>query len=427
MTWHYSLIRKLVRLSAEFFFSKKYLVDLQKLNTKKPLLVCANHASTFLDAMLIMVLTKRTYHVLVRADVFQRPWAKWFLSQFNLIPIYRMRDGINQLEKNNETFERCLRIFENNGAIIIFPEANCVMERKLRKLQKGAARIAFQAEESNQFKLDLEIISVGITYERMKYFGGRLYMKVSDPFSIAHYKKLYQLDKNEALLKVTQQIESSLKACMTEVLHKKDETIFEHCLAWRKEKLNFEEVQSIAHNVNLENEELKNVLAQALHDFDQHLQRFKIRRATFVKLASKVIWKRYLNLFIRLIDVIALFPFFLIGLLFNGIPFYLPLTMSKMFFKNEPEYHNSINMAGSVLLFILFYITYAILLLVYSHSIILSTFVVIFGLLCGMVAFFYRRSFKEFLSSIYFMKLKLSHKKEWYLQYKVLQEELAQF
>jgi 1-acyl-sn-glycerol-3-phosphate acyltransferase len=129
----YHIARFLIRISLLLFFRKRYMHRIRELYTDKPLLVCANHANSFLDAMLLMVLTRRTYHVVVRADVFNKPWANYLLRKFNLIPIYRMKDGIDQLGKNEETFNECIRVFENKGALIIFPEASCFSEKRLRR------------------------------------------------------------------------------------------------------------------------------------------------------------------------------------------------------------------------------------------------------------------------------------------------------
>ena len=41
-----------------------------------------------------------------------------------MLPIYRKRDGVDTIEKNQKTFEDCYDILKNNGHLIIFPEGN---------------------------------------------------------------------------------------------------------------------------------------------------------------------------------------------------------------------------------------------------------------------------------------------------------------
>lgn len=81
--------------------------------------------------------------------------------------------------KNDETFEKCSTMLEQNKAIIIFSEGLCIQERQLRKLKKGSARIAFGSEEKNNFNLDLMIVPVGVNFSANPWkFRSGLYIEV---------------------------------------------------------------------------------------------------------------------------------------------------------------------------------------------------------------------------------------------------------
>ena len=77
----------LTRIAAYFFYPEKELIGMKRLETNKPLLVCANHGNAFIDAMLIMAFSKRKYHVLVRSDVFTAKWSNWLLQKWHRIAL----------------------------------------------------------------------------------------------------------------------------------------------------------------------------------------------------------------------------------------------------------------------------------------------------------------------------------------------------
>ena len=116
---------------------------------------------------------------------------------------------------------------------------------------------------------------------------------------------------------------------------------------------------TVAENIRLETEELQDVLKSAVHDFENKLRKVGINRKWLMQHQAISTSKLGLLVFLRLIDLLFLFPIFLIGLLFHAIPFYLPLAVSTAIFKKDREYDASINITGSVVLLFFLYIIYA--------------------------------------------------------------------
>lgn len=112
-----------------------------------------------MDAILMAIIFKRKLHFLARADAFNSRFKNWFLSKINMMPIYRIRDGREEVKNNNAIFDKCQKILENNGAILIFPEGNCVVEKRLRTFKTGFVHLAFEAKV-----IDLQVLPVTINY-----------------------------------------------------------------------------------------------------------------------------------------------------------------------------------------------------------------------------------------------------------------------
>lgn len=138
------------------------------LSLKGPLLIAANHPNSFLDAIILSTLFKRPVYSLARGDAFVKPFYKKLLLSLNMFPVYRISEGVENLENNYETFESCKEIFKKNGIVLIFSEGRCINEWKLRPLKKGTARLA---QSSWQEGIPLKILPAGINYQSFHSFG----------------------------------------------------------------------------------------------------------------------------------------------------------------------------------------------------------------------------------------------------------------
>ena len=85
-----------------------------------------------------------------------------------MFPVYRVSEGVENLNSNYETFENCKKLFREQGIVLIFSEGKCVNEWHLRPLKKGTARLAMNSWEEN---IPLEVLPIGINYSSFHRFG----------------------------------------------------------------------------------------------------------------------------------------------------------------------------------------------------------------------------------------------------------------
>lgn len=161
--------------------TKKIIVNgKENIPKKGAILFMANHPNGLIDPLIITTNNPRTNYFLTRAASFKKPLVRWFLNSLNLIPIYRIRDGVNQLNKNKEVFERCFDLLDNQKALMIFPEGSHDKRRTVRSLSKGFSRIVFGAIERNP-KLQIQIIPVGITYQDSSSYPFKVSLNYGTP------------------------------------------------------------------------------------------------------------------------------------------------------------------------------------------------------------------------------------------------------
>ena len=144
---------------------------------KGPLLIAANHPNSFLDAIIFATIFKHPVHSLTRGDAFANKLYNLLLRQMNMLPVYRLSEGAENLEHNYSTFTHCQNIFMNDGIVLIFSEGRCINEWHLRPLKKGTARLAISAWQQN---IPLKVLPVGINYSCFRKFGKNIILNFGD-------------------------------------------------------------------------------------------------------------------------------------------------------------------------------------------------------------------------------------------------------
>ncbi len=165
----YNLVKLWIKTSLYLYHGKIKVSGLENIPKDKPLLFLPNHQSALLDVLLIAVDCNRKPYFLTRSDVFTNKTLIAIFDHFQMIPIYRIRDGRGSLKNNQAVFDRCAKLLERGEALLMFPEANHNLRRRVRPLSKGFTRILFAALEK-QPDLDIQLLPVGLNYQKATEF-----------------------------------------------------------------------------------------------------------------------------------------------------------------------------------------------------------------------------------------------------------------
>ncbi|HQR93003.1 MAG: hypothetical protein B7Y15_00510 [Bacteroidetes bacterium 24-39-8] len=145
---------------------------------KGPVLICANHPNSFLDAIIVAALFKEPIHFLARGDAFNKPWHASLLKLLHMFPVYRLSEGKENLGLNETAFENSRKILRKNGIVLIFIEGICLNKNNLQPFKKGAARIAFSSWKEG---IPLRILPMGIAYDSFRNFGKKIAIQTGQP------------------------------------------------------------------------------------------------------------------------------------------------------------------------------------------------------------------------------------------------------
>jgi len=160
----YVLIRSYIRAILFFYFKKTKVVGLQNIPKNEAVLFVANHENALLDSIMLATTNNSKAYFLSRASVFSNPFNRRFFNSLRMIPIYRIRDGWQSLNKNTEVFNTCFKLLNDKKTIAIFPEGDHHLNRRVRQLSKGFTRIIFGALDTYK-DLKIYIVPVGINYD----------------------------------------------------------------------------------------------------------------------------------------------------------------------------------------------------------------------------------------------------------------------
>lgn len=154
----YALLKIWARLALWLYCGK---ITFRYAGGNAPCILACTHPNSFLDAIVMGAYMPRSLHFLARGDAFRKPRVASILKAMHMIPIFRLSEGKENLQRNEETFKLSLNVLRQNGCILIFPEGICVNENKVRPLKKGTARLSASAwEEPGLGNLVIQPVSI---------------------------------------------------------------------------------------------------------------------------------------------------------------------------------------------------------------------------------------------------------------------------
>lgn len=187
------------------YYSNFYVLNRENIPPKgQPVIVIANHQNGLMDALAIlhtMYKDRRQPVFIARGDIFKKEFIARILRFLKIMPTFRSRDGsISDVKSNVATFNRAARVLRRGGTIVIFPEAGHQQGHYMSTFKKGFPRIAFAAEELNDFNLGVQILPLNIHYSNYFSFRSDLMVTVGKPFKIDEFFDLYKGKPNDAYI-----------------------------------------------------------------------------------------------------------------------------------------------------------------------------------------------------------------------------------
>lgn len=225
----YRLLRYPLWLLYICFFRRIYFIGADKIPKKNPVIFTSNHSNGFLEPLIIAVLQWRHIWFWVGASEIGGGFKGWLMQAGHSLPIYRQKEGKENMHKNEVTFQTSREVLYNGNTLYLAPEGRCIIHKELLPFKTGCARLAFKMMEEKNWQLDLKIIASGINYTYHDRFRSEVYVKFGKVLSVLDYKELYLQDNFAAVTKMTEDLREAIQAEMIYV-RAEDEALTEQLL-----------------------------------------------------------------------------------------------------------------------------------------------------------------------------------------------------
>ena len=365
----YALGYLLVGLGTTGFYRRFQMAGLENVPKGKPILFAPNHQNAFIDGAILGYKLGKPIYFLGRSDVFKKRFARWLLSGFNCLPIYRERDGVDAVKMNNEVFDMFADILQKKRPIVIFPEGNQEIDKRLRvPLKKGVFRIAIGAERKYGEALDVHIVPVGIDYEKHTRMGGDVFINFGPPIRILDHIGKDENEQNKIYNELVDDLALRISDLMVDISDQENYELIHTLIETFKDDI------CEAENANLENlhevvqaqkafiEKMGKRIQRDPEEAAQHREAAEgfmgdVKRA---KLRSWLFEKERHSVFFHTLFLIAIFPLHVYGLINSYLPYKIPDTLVNKKVKDE-KFYASIKVIAGALLFYLFWILQTVL------------------------------------------------------------------
>lgn len=369
---NYSIGINVARLWVKFtsvnvFYRSWKIRGFENIDPDRPKIFVANHQNALMDALNIATLLKAQPIFLARADIFSKKPIARFLNWMKMIPIYRIRDGFDSLQKNDEVFEQCARLLGKGMSLAIFPEGNHGDQRRLRAFKKGMARVALGSEKARDYKLNLDIIPVGIDYSHYENFRARVTLSVGNPVRVAQFSELYEENAQKGLKALNEEVRKHILPLMIDIPWT---NIYDGVMGIRTlYGARYAEKNSMPYKSSFNrfdaDKSLIDSIATILEKAPEKTEAICKKTATYFKILNRSKLRDHIpanapygtfRLFRNLLFLTIGLPFFLYGLLNNFLIFLIPDKLSRSLIK-DPQFRSSIAyVLAFVVLMPIFYI-----------------------------------------------------------------------
>jgi hypothetical protein len=288
-----------------------------------------------------------------------------------------MRDGAQELSKNEEIFERSVRIVADRVPLCLMPEGGHGDKRRLRNFVKGAFRIAFRAKEEVGPEKDVLILPVGIDFQHYQKFNQNLLIVIGKPVSVNEYLPGYVENQPVGLNSLRSRISEDMGKL---IIHIGNEELYDmyqnlrHIWNGRMKQICGIRGRTHYHSFRADKIMIR-ILDEAWEEEPDTLRGLAgsvdkyMKKLHSLNMRNWVIARKGFSLTVTLLMVLRILitaPLAIYGLINNVLPFYLPVRLTKKI--KDPQFVSSFKFVLSIITFPVFYLIQTLLVGIISGS-----------------------------------------------------------
>lgn len=347
------------------FYGEVTVKGLENIPKDAPVIFTPNHQNALLDALIILFSSPQDTVFLARADLFKKKLLARALNTLKILPVFRIRDGVEELGKNQEIFDVTVGVLNRKHQLCIMPEGNHGDKRRLRNLQKGVFRIAFKAQEKMGNKPYVKIVPVGLDFGDYVKQNQDLHVKYGKPIEVSDYWEAYQENGPIGLNEIRSRLAEEMSPLMIDIQTKEYYDAYMGLRIIFNERMR--EIMGLDKN-NLGNrfiadKEMIDRLNKVLEEDEKKIKAISNKVVPYINKVEELnirdwVVKRKgfgtLRTMWRYLTLLLTLPVFLYGLINNFIVYFLPVKLTNGI--KDRQFISSVKAGAAILLiFPLFY------------------------------------------------------------------------
>ncbi len=204
--WLYTFLKVFVDWSVKSSYSKYQVEGADNIPQDGSVIWAANHTNALMDPMVLLSTSRGRKVFVARADIFKKKTASKILSFLRVMPIYRIRDGIDAVKRNDEAISQATGVIMDGVPFVIYPEATHRPKHSLLKLSKGIFHIAESAIEKSDGTKSVYILPIGIEYSDYFRFRSKVLINFGKPINVSEFIQSHSEEPQPVVMQQLRQI-----------------------------------------------------------------------------------------------------------------------------------------------------------------------------------------------------------------------------
>ena len=210
----YNFLSPLVQFGTRCHYNRFDVHGMENLPTDGAYIIAPCHQQALMEPLAVLCFSPKPPVFLARADIFAKPMIRAILTFLKILPVYRIRDGQENLSKNNDIFDHSRDVLLDGYPLCLMAEGRHNDRHHLLNFGKGMFRIAGETQQ----KLGdhpLFIVPTGIDFDEYERPYSNLVVNIGKPIPVQPFMKTYCSNEPVAL----NQMRDSLKKALLSQMH----------------------------------------------------------------------------------------------------------------------------------------------------------------------------------------------------------------
>ena len=223
----YNALSPLVQFGCRCHYNSFVVRGKENLPKDGAYIIAPCHQQALMEPLAVLCFAPKPPVFLARADIFKKPVFRTILTFLKIMPVYRIRDGKDQLGQNQEIFDRCRDVLLDGYPLCLMAEGRHNNRHHLLPMGKGMFRIAGETQLALG-DYPLYIVPTGIDFDDYERPYSNLVVNIGKPIPVQPFMEKYREDEPVALNEMREALREALSPLMHDV---RDEEHYDEIMA----------------------------------------------------------------------------------------------------------------------------------------------------------------------------------------------------